>query len=300
MVQAYLDRLNEEERHANGLLRPTGDRENKWGFTGLISISFSAFDETRLPQNIDRSIQFVGLRKRSLDGPVADGSTEVKTPTDLAEEFCESFLICAEGVRANRWKTAIETLENDPLFQEAQLASLLDDPEPRITAQKLFRRLSSGHAITLLTITKLVELVEENTLVLLDEPEGHLHPPLLSAFLRSLSELLIRRNGVAIIATHSPVVLQETPRSCVSILRRRGRETRISRPVHETFGESVGILTHEVFRLEVQRTGFYRLLADEVAKGLSFDTILAEYDGQLGGEARAVLGAMISSRDQKG
>jgi predicted ATP-dependent endonuclease of OLD family len=70
--------------------------------------------------------------------------------------------------------------------------------------------MSSGHAIVLLTITRLVATVEEKTLVLLDEPESHLHPPLLSAFIRALSDLLYDRNGVAIIATHSPVVLQES------------------------------------------------------------------------------------------
>ncbi len=58
-----------------------------------------------------------------------------------------------------------------------------------------FDRLSSGHAIVLLTITRLVELVEERSLVLIDEPEGgHLHPPLLSAFVRALSDLLVQRN----------------------------------------------------------------------------------------------------------
>lgn len=57
---------------------------------------------------------------------------------------------------------------------------------------------------------------------MLDEPESHLHPPLLSAFIRSLSELLILRNGVAIIATHSPVILQEVPKRCAWILNRSG------------------------------------------------------------------------------
>jgi predicted ATP-dependent endonuclease of OLD family len=75
-----------------------------------------------------------------------------------------------------------------------------------------FNTLSSGHKIVLLTMTRLVELVEQRTLVLIDEPEAHLHPPLLSSFVRALSALLKRRNAVAIIATHSPVVLQETPR----------------------------------------------------------------------------------------
>lgn len=53
------------------------------------------------------------------------------------------------------------------------------------------------------------------TLVLIDEPESHLHPPLLSAFIRALSDLLLDRNGLSIIATHSPVVLQEVPKRCV-------------------------------------------------------------------------------------
>jgi predicted ATP-dependent endonuclease of OLD family len=67
----------------------------------------------------------------------------------------------------------------------------------------LFNKLSSGHKVVLLTTTRLVETVEERTLVLLDEPEAHLHPPLLAAFVRALSDLLINRNGVAIIATPS-------------------------------------------------------------------------------------------------
>ncbi|MEN2590199.1 AAA family ATPase, partial [Acinetobacter baumannii] len=53
--------------------------------------------------------------------------------------------------------------------------------------QKYLLRMSSGHAIVLFTITRLVDVVGEKSLVLFDEPEVHLHPPLLSAFLRTLS-----------------------------------------------------------------------------------------------------------------
>lgn len=48
--------------------------------------------------------------------------------------------------------------------------------------KKYLSRMSSGHAIVLFTITRLVDTVGEKSLVLLDEPEVHLHPPLLSAF----------------------------------------------------------------------------------------------------------------------
>src|SRR5690606_24459594 len=141
-------------------------------------------------------------------------------------------------------------------------------------ASSLFDRMSSGHAIIILTMTKLVETVEEKTLVLLDEPESHLHPPLLSAFTRALSELLYSRNGVAIIATHSPVVLQEVPRSCVWKLTRFRTEGRSDRPESETFGENVGILTREVFGLEVSKSGFLEMMQHAVEAGGTFDSIV--------------------------
>lgn len=91
----------------------------------------------------------------------------------------------------------------------------------------------------------------------MDEPESHLHPPLLSAFTRALADLLTNRNGVAIIATHSPVLLQEVPRECVWKLRRNGLVASADRPECETFAENVGFLTREVFQLEVAKSGFH-------------------------------------------
>jgi ATPase subunit of ABC transporter with duplicated ATPase domains len=136
-----------------------------------------------------------------------------------------------------------------------------------------------------------VELVEEKSLVLIDEPEGHLHPPLLSAFVRALSELLINRNGVAIIATHSPVVLQEVPRSCAWILNRTGIAARVDRPELETFGENIGILTREVFGLEVVQTGFHRLISEAVQQG-GYEQVIKQFGDRLGGEARSLARAL--------
>nr|WP_232348901.1 AAA family ATPase [Neptunomonas qingdaonensis] len=158
--------------------------------------------------------------------------------------------------------------------------------------------MSSGHFVVLLTITRLVETVEEKTLVLFDEPEGHLHPPLLSAFIRSLSELLHDRNGVAILATHSPVILQEIPQSCVWKVTRFGKKTQKERPGIQTFGENVGVLTREVFRLEVTKSGYHDLLVASVQSGDSYDEILNSYDGQLGFEGQVLLRTLISARDK--
>jgi predicted ATP-dependent endonuclease of OLD family len=187
---------------------------------------------------------------------------------------------------------AIQRLESDANFAEMNLGKLsgIEDPSTAVEkARAMIQRMSSGHSIVLLTITKLVDTVEEKTLVLIDEPESHLHPPLLSAFMRALSDLLKNRNGVAIIATHSPVVVQEVPKSCVWILTRLRTEGRSDRPERETFGENVGILTREVFGLEVAKSGFHDLLQQAVNNDKTFQEIFDDYGGQLGFEAQAVL-----------
>jgi predicted ATPase len=213
--------------------------------------------------------------------------------------FSLSAKLCVQGIKAERWRNALTTLESDPLFAEAEVAGLTNVDENRFSreAGKIYRRLSSGHKIVLLTITKLVENVEEKTLVLMDEPEAHLHPPLLAAFVRALSDLLINRNGVAIIATHSPVVLQEIPRSCVWKIVRHGHIANAMRPAIETFAENVGILTKEIFGLEVTRSGFHKMLADAVGDEESIKNIVNKFDNEVGSEGRSLISGMIASKN---
>ena len=283
----------------SGELRPVGRNRADWAFAGLIFVSFSAFDRFELPASRrgDIRAEMVSLRIKP-ENESAEAKT--KTPEDLGRDFLESFLRCREGLKALRWQAAIKTLENDPRFEEFQIGSLLDLPEEDLAAEALkrFFTLSSGHAVVLLTITRLVDLVDERTLVLLEEPEGHLHPPLLSAFIRALADLLIKRNGIAILATHSPVVLQEVPKSCVTVLRRSGNVAIAEAPTMETFGENVGVLTREVFGLEVTTAGFHQMLRSAVeVEQLDYEGVLDRFDGQLGAEARAIARALISERD---
>ena len=121
----------------------------------------------------------------------------------------------------------------------------------------------------------------------------------MAAFIRALSDLLIQRNGVGIIATHSPVVLQEIPKSCVWKLRRSGREVNIERLEIESFGENVGILTSEVFGLEVTHSGFHNLLIASASKEDNFDNAVAGFDDHLGMEAKAILRSLFSIKNKQ-
>ena len=268
-------------------------------FSGLILVSFSAFDDFELKASEKDNFIFHQVGLTSIIS--TESLSPSKKDNSISSDFAKCLQRCKSGVKAQRWIRAMKTLEEDDLFAEANVTSLLEDAESpaqwRVRARKLFKKLSSGHSIVLLTITRLVDLVDEGTLVLIDEPEGHLHPPLLSSFVRTLSDLLISRNGVGIIATHSPVVLQEVPRSCAWKLRRSHAVTVVERPLLETFGENIGILTREVFGLQVTQSGFHRILREEVNDGKSYRQIIRDFDKQLGEEAKAIIQALIIQRD---
>lgn len=292
-----------EDKAVGSFEGATGNVRSDQLFANLVSVTFSAFDPfTPLPIRQDKSsgvqYAYIGLRRPGLSD---DGEPlPPRTPDQLSSEFGRSVWLCRHGARASRWRRALEMLEADPIFKDADVASLAEEDLPekefRARARTLFGKLSSGHKIVLLTITRLVETVEERTLVLLDEPEAHLHPPLLSAFVRALSDLLINRNGVGIIATHSPVVLQEVPRRCVWKVRRTNLLAQAERPEIETFGENVGILTREIFGLEVTDSGFHKMLRDAVAESDDYDAIVERFDRELGGEAKALIRALIAAR----
>ena len=228
-------------------------------FANLVLVSFSAFDSLEpLREEKDKTkgmpYTYIGL-KRVPDSPRKLAPT--KTPTLLKREFATSLEGCFKLYKRDIWRRTIKMLYYDAIFKDSEveqkLANLdMGDMETfKSTAEETFQRFSSGHKIVLLTITRLIESIEEKTLVLLDEPEAHLHPPLLAAFVRVLSHLLVQRNGVRIIATHSPVVLQEVPASCVWNLRRSGNNRVAERLNNQSFAENVGILTSDVFGLEV-------------------------------------------------
>lgn len=285
-------------------------------FSNIISVTFSAFDPFKpLPSRENKlssvRYQYIGLKHTGKD---EDGNVKPpKSLDDLATDFGQAVqVIVTQSAKRERWRETLALLESDPIFKRAEVWRLIDEhqsllqtldqpaalKELRKQARDIYGKLSSGHKILLLTITRVVETLEERSLILVDEPEAHLHPPLLSAFIRSLSDLLINRNAAAIIATHSPVILQEVPRTCVWRIRRTGREVKIGRPRGETFGENVGTLTHEIFGLEVADSGFHKMVSAAVDEGLTYESIVSRFKDQLGDEARGIARSLIATRDE--
>lgn len=278
-------------------------------FSNLVSVTFSAFDPFENFKEKKDATQGIRYSYIGLQRPqTKEGKQQLPKSTEmLAGEFVKSALSCLSGGKGKRWSDAITFLEYDELIEDSNIKEEVcayighedGEDEWKKKIKKIFLKFSSGHAIVLLTITKLVEAVDEKTLILMDEPEAYLHPPLQSAFIRAISNLLIHRNGVGILATHSPVILQEVPSSCVWKTSRFGENIKAEKPEINTFGENVGALTRDVFGLEVTYTGFHKMIAENVEKGMSFEEIEKHFDNQMGKEAQGICLALTSYKERE-
>lgn len=273
-------------------------------FQKVISISFSAFDKFENTPDDTEDTKFLRIGLNN----ILEGERDTNMAVSLSEQFGKVALECITPGKIRLWKNAIETLHSDQLLRDYGFIGLDqaiedvfhggNDAQERFIqhCQYLFDNLSSGHKIVIIAVASLIKHLEEKTLVLIDEPETHLHPPLLSAFIRTLSDLLEQQNGVAIIATHSPLVLLEVPRKCVWKLSRTDEGMKAERPRRETFGENVSVLTDEVFKLQVDDSGFHQILKQQAEKHDSYTAALNQFEGQLGSEAKAILRGFFANK----
>lgn len=307
-----------------------GKIETGWGetFSNIVNITFSAFDDPICQEDIpDNKVPYtyIGLIYAQYDE--SGNRNRYAKYNQLPVLFYENYYqIIKSNTKKELWNRSIDILQADNTFKDlhikewgdkdsrkyaliqekfpmkideakTQYKNRLEQEYYQAIVNEYFSKLSSGHKNILLTLVSLVNYVEEKTLVILDEPEEHLHPPLVSAFIRALSVLLTYRNGVAIIATHSPVIVQEVPRKCVWKIRRKGKYRIFDRPEIETFGENLGELTTEIFSYDIEKSGFHSLLKQAADKTSTYDRALSSFNGELGNEAKSILRAYMYDKE---
>ena len=275
-------------------------------FGKVVTVSYSAFDTFEVPgATPDQQEQmskrgdlfgyvYVGLRSfadASAPEPPPDRPDRLKSPAEISEDFERAVIRASTEYRRDKIRDAISEVLNEPSFLRlgVDTESLFDQH-----AFAQFDKLSTGHKIVLNIVLQLAAHLEPRSLVLIDEPESHLHPPLLSALLRSLSNLLESYDSIAVVATHSPVVLQEVPRRYVRILRRFGDVTEVDAPDYETFGENVGFLTRSVFSLDTTASDHHSILR-RLAQRFSIAQIEEMLGNPMSPQARAYVASIQSS-----
>lgn len=108
--------------------------------------------------------------------------------------------------------------------------------------------LSSGEISFLRFAAQASLHVENGSLLLLDEPETHLHPNFISQFVSLLDRLLNQTGSAAIIATHSAYFVREVFQEQVTVLRNdQDGNVKIEPAALRTFGADVGAISYFVF-----------------------------------------------------
>lgn len=276
-------------------------------FSAVIAVSYSAFDTFELPPvgkigdntftgndnsplNTYFGYTYCGLR-RLQNG---QASRQLKSISEIDEELTIAFCLACNRDTTSL-KEAFNDIGRDPSFGRAGL-DLSDWIDRKELPEGNLGKLSAGQKIVINIVVQLAAHLRTRSLVLIDEPETHLHPPLLAALLRGTQHLLNSFDSFAIIATHSPVVLQEVPAKDVQVIERFGDEIRTINPRLETFGAGLGELTKEAFGLD-NTVADYRAVIRELASNRSLDEVESLFPLGLSSQARAlVLRALRESR----
>ena len=149
-------------------------------------------------------------------------------------------------------------------------------------------------------LTHLIANLRDQTLVLIDEPETHLHPSLMTTLITEVLRLLKVFNSFAIVATHSPLIAQQVSSQSVRVVARiEGDFAEVTTPEFECFGESLSMLSNRLFESREYDRDYTHLL-DKLLKRRNYDPerVEKEFSGRLGSNARTYLWA--TAREKKG
>ncbi|MNF45631.1 hypothetical protein D3C84_267730 [compost metagenome] len=199
---------------------------------GVVAVSFSAFDE------FERPTQLQGEKFKYSYCGLQHHRGRLKSKEDLLEEIQTTLASLSDEKRDLLKKVLGNLVRID------DLDTFIDEPENN---KNLYERLSAGQRLALNCVFHILSKIDRRTLILFDEPELHLHPQLLTGLLNTLSEILESQDSFAIIATHSPLVIQQLPMECVHVIRRDRMTPMVLKPTFQTFGESLSELTKFVF-----------------------------------------------------
>jgi len=222
--------------------------------------------------------------------------TLLKSIDVLAEEFERTLNVIKASKKTDVFDGALDILISDSSFsdyeEELTLKYLLSND-----SKAMFLSWSTGHKIVMHIIANVVGYSLPRSLLLIDEPETHLHPPLLATLMHAIRYILDEVQAFAIVATHSPVVVQETLSKHVQVVNRIGFTTDVKSTKIETFGENIGAITDEVFRLNSEVTDYHKILRKIVKRCETLEDIEILFgEHGLSMQARAYVMSLLASK----
>jgi len=238
----------------------------------VFTVSYSFFDKFDIP-NSDSTFNYIycGLKK---------SNNILKTDDDLLQGFYQSVNLIKEKKSENYWYEILNNFIDkdfiDGVFDKEEFAvGHFNYSFIEYKFNDIRRHLSSGQSIILFMISEILSQIRYDSLILFDEPETHLHPNAISALLNALFDLVSKFESFCIIATHSPIIIQEIPARNIFVIERENNSAYIRQLERESFGENLTVITQEIFGNREEPRHFINLIRKLISKGKTYSEILS-------------------------
>lgn len=238
-------------------------------YSKVIAVSYSMFDDFEIPKKTSYfNYVYCGLR---------DENGKVKTKQEQLKKFYDTWKRIDKLGRLEQWKEVVSN------FIEIEIINDFIKHSPDGTNKIYFDRhsfnkareyLSSGQSIVLFVLSEIIANIRLDSLLLFDEPETHLHPNAIRQLMNGITELVSMFESYCIIATHSPIIIQEMFSRDVLIVSRDNNVPSVKNIGIESFGENLSVITEEVFGNRIIPKFYEKIIRKLLKRYKTYDAVL--------------------------
>lgn len=260
----------------------------------VFTVSYSIFDHFQIPTS-DAAFNYVYCGLKKLDGGFLSEDEILQRILNQAKKIEYKKIL-------SQWRSILANFVPGDLLAEiftGRNANTLFQPQ---NFPDFYQKLSSGQNILVLIISEILAQIRLNSLILYDEPETHLHPNAITLLMNTVFDLVNQFDSYAILATHSPLVVQEILARNVIIIERDKDIAYIRQMERESFGENLTVITEDVFgnrNIEKHYLSLIRNLVDENGDYESIVEILSTKNLPLNLNTRLYIKGLIKQRDEE-
>jgi predicted ATP-dependent endonuclease of OLD family len=268
-------------------------------FSSVLMISYSPFDHYPLATDDNKffiNYEYSGLMKDKEDMFTTKEQVEILSK-NIERIYSRKYNFY------KRWEHLVNKVI--PIDKFDSIIEIGDPDEISIDKDNLFDlcdKASSGETMFLYSISAIMAKIRNDSLIIMDEPEQHLHPRAVTALMHSVYKILKMYDSYALISTHSPYVIRELVSPNVLIFKRFDDELAVKRIGIESFGEDVSVLSDVVFGNMSEEKRYERFIEDVVERNkYDYDASIAELQtgpNSLGLNAKLLIRSVINRRNE--
>ncbi|WP_269795989.1 AAA family ATPase [Streptococcus sp. SM3] len=126
--------------------------------------------------------------------------------------------------------------------------------------------LSTGEISLLLRLFNIINQIENNSIILIDEPELHLHPNWCINYISKLKQLFNKYDSHFIIATHSPLLVSNLNKEDLVVLKKEKNVIRNSNIDTGTLGVDIDTVLEQVFGVTLRDSEIISTIFQDIQK----------------------------------